>query len=191
MKNKLLSNIYVQLFLSFLKVGSMAIGGGYVILPMILREIGERREWCDEEDIMDYYTLAQSMPGMIAVNTATLIGYRMKKLPGAIVATLGMTLPSFVAIITIAAFFAKYQDLDWVQRAFRGIRAAVVATITVSVIRMAKRSIKSMMTGFLALLAFIALFFFQVSPFIIIVLAGILGVFYHVLVVERGHGHAG
>lgn len=166
----------LQLFMTFFKIGCMAIGGGYVILPMILKEIGEKHGWCDEDQIMDDYTLAQSFPGMIAVNTATIIGYRRQKLIGSIVATLGMVLPSFIAIIIIAAFFRRYQNIAWVQSAFKGIRAAVVATITVSVYRMARKSIKEIFTVFMCIISFILLYYIKLSPFIVLIMAAVIGV---------------
>lgn len=171
-------SIYLELFTSFFKIGSMAIGGGYVMLPMIQREVVEVKKWCSEDEVYDFYTLGQSLPGMISVNTATLIGYQLKGLPGAIAATAGMIMPSLIIIMFIAAFFGQIQENPVIQRAFKGIRAAVVATIAMAVIKMAKKSIVNVFGIVLATASFICFYFLKISPFYIVIGAGVMGMIY-------------
>lgn len=174
---KKINNIYLQMFQSFFKVGSMSIGGGYVMLPMIQKEVVDVRKWCTEEEVFDFYTLGQSLPGMISVNTATLIGYKLRGIRGAIVSTLGMILPSLVIIMLVASFFSNIKDNIYVQASFNAIRAAVVAIIGAAVVRMGKSGIQSVFSMVLAILAFLLVYIIGISP-IFVILAGIaVGVF--------------
>lgn len=112
------------------------------MLPMIQQELVTEREWATEEEILDYYAIGQCTPGIIAINTATLIGYKLRGVRGALVATTGMVLPSLVVIITIAIFFHQFQDYQLVQQAFRGIKIGVVALIVDVVIQMWDHSVQ-------------------------------------------------
>ena len=123
---------------TFFKIGIFTIGGGYAMIPLIQKEVVERHKWLSEEDMLDVIAIAQSCPGVFAINVSTFVGYKLSKLQGAIVATLGAALPSFIIILLIAMFFRHFQDNPVVVAMFRGIRPAVVALIAVPTFNMAK-----------------------------------------------------
>lgn len=132
--------MYWTLFLTFVKIGTFTIGGGYVMLPLIQREVVDRG-WLSKEDFIDLFSVAQSLPGIFAVNISIFVGYKLKRVPGGIVCALGSILPSFFIILAIALFFTHVQDNIWVEKAFKGLRPAVVALIAVPCLTTA-RSIK-------------------------------------------------
>lgn len=164
------------LFLIFARIGGFTFGGGYAMLPIIQREIVEARGWATHEEVADYYAIGQVTPGIIAVNTATFIGYKLKGVVGAIAATLGMITPSIVIITIIAIFFENFADYPLVQHAFAGIRIVVVALIAQVVFEMARKSVKDYVTGAIFVLGFLALIFIPISPVWIILAAGMVGV---------------
>ncbi len=127
-----------QLFLTFLKIGAFTFGGGYAMIPLIEREVIDRRGWVARADFLDLLTLAQSAPGPIALNTAVFVGYEMRGLRGALAAILGIIIPSFAAILAIAILFADVRHNAWVDAAFRGMRPAVVALIVAPVLSLAR-----------------------------------------------------
>ena len=129
--------LYLQLFWTYLKIGTFTIGGGYVMLSMIEREIVDRKGWIDREEFMNMIALAQAAPGLIAVNSAIFIGWRIGGWRGVIATVLGAVLPSFFIILAIAMVFQDYKDLPAVESIFKGIRPAVVALIAAPLIRMA------------------------------------------------------
>lgn len=138
MKNAKLSD----LFLSFARVGVMTFGGGYAMLPILQREIVEKKGWATEDQLADYYAVGQCTPGIIAVNTATFVGQSQAGLLGGVLATLGVVFPSIVIITTIAAFLKGFMDIEAVGHAFNGVRAGVTALILVSVIKLFKGAVK-------------------------------------------------
>ena len=164
-----------DLFWTFAKIGSITFGGGYAMLPIIQREIVEKKKWATESEVMDYYAVGQCTPGVIAVNTATFIGYRLKGIIGGIIATLGVIFPSLVIIMIIAAFLSNFADLVIIQHAFGGIRVAVVALIISSIIKLWKSSVKTYIGFIIAIAAFILGAFLQVSPIYVVIGAAILG----------------
>ena len=129
--------LYLQLFWTYLKIGTFTIGGGYVMLSMIEREIVDRKGWIDREEFMNMIALAQAAPGLIAVNSAIFIGWRIGGWRGVIATVLGAVLPSFLIILAIAMVFQNYKNLPAVEAVFKGIRPAVVALIAAPLIRMA------------------------------------------------------
>ncbi len=164
-----------QLFLAFMKIGAFTFGGGYAMLPMFQKELVEKNGWVTEEDLMDYYAIAQCTPGVIAVNTATIVGYRQKGFLGAVVTTLGVVFPSFVIISIIAAVLSNFADLPVVQYAFVGIRACVCALILNAVVKLGKKAIVDKMTLAIAILVFLVMCFVSVSPVVLVVLAATVG----------------
>ena len=130
--------ILLELFFSFAKVGVMTFGGGYAMIPLIEREVIDRRGWVERREFLDLLTLAQSVPGPIAVNTAVFVGYRIRGLRGALAALTGTILPSFTIILLIALFFADIRQNPVVDAAFKGMRPAVVALIIGPVISLAR-----------------------------------------------------
>lgn len=132
--------MYLTLFLTFVKIGMFTIGGGYAMLPLIQRDVVERG-WMTKEDFIDVFSVAQSLPGIFAVNISIFVGYRLKGVKGGVVCALGSILPSFIIMLMIALFFTQVKDNVWVEKAFKGLRPAVVALIAVPCLTTA-RSIK-------------------------------------------------
>ena len=165
----------LRLFLSFFKIGLFTFGGGYAMLPMLERELVEDRKWVTNEDILDYFAVGQCTPGVIAVNTATLVGYKRAKVLGAIIATLGVVCPSVIIITVIAAVLSNFADIPAVQHAFAGIRVAVCALITAAVIKLVKSNVKSVVQILLAVAAFVVVAVFGASPVWVVVGASVAG----------------
>jgi chromate transporter len=165
----------LELFLVFLRVSALTIGGGYVMFPLLKREVVDGKGWLSDEEMVDYYALGQSITGIIAMNTAALIGYRKSGIPGAIAAAAGMAAPSVVVIIFIAAFLVPYFDLPWVQKAFAGVRAAVVAMIVMAVLQVAKKSVNTVSGMGIAAGSFLAIVGVQMHPVPLILLGALLG----------------
>jgi chromate transporter len=137
-----LSTIHLQLFWTYLKIGSFTLGGGYAMLPLIQREVVERKRWIDEEEFLNMIALAQAAPGLIAVNSAVFIGWRVGGWKGVCGAVLGAVLPSFLIILAIAMVFQEWKELPAVEAVFKGIRPAVVALIAAPLVKMARSAIQ-------------------------------------------------
>jgi chromate transporter len=135
--------MFWQLFYTYLKIGTFTLGGGYAMLPLIQREVVDRKGWIDEEEFLNMIALAQAAPGLIAVNSAIFIGWRIGGWKGVCGAVLGAVLPSFVIILAIAMVFREWKELPAVEAAFKGIRPAVVALIAAPLFKMAKSAMKS------------------------------------------------
>jgi chromate transporter len=166
-------NKYLEIFSCFAKIGAFTIGGGYAMIPIIQKEVVEKKGWIEEEDFMDVLAISQSAPGLLAVNISIFLGYRLKGVKGSIVATLGSILPSFLIILLIAMFFAGYQDNPTIIKIFKGIRPVVVSLIAVPVINMAKKAKLNIYTGMLAVATALLVTFLKVSPIYILMVAGI------------------
>lgn len=164
-----------DLFWTFCKIGALTFGGGYAMLPLIQREIVENKKWSTEKEILDYYAVGQCTPGVIAVNTATFIGYKLRGIIGGIVATLGVIFPSIVIILIIATFLQNFADLAIVQSAFAGIRVAVVALIITTVVKLIKSSIKDHLGVIIAIIAFVISAFIGLSPVYVVIAAALTG----------------
>lgn len=134
-------NIYLDLFLTFAKVGVCTFGGGYAMLPILQREVVEKKGWATDEELTDYFAVGQCTPGIIAVNTATFVGRSQAGIAGGVIATLGLVFPSLVIIMVIAAFLQNFMHLEFVIHAFNGVRAGVVALILSSVIKLFKNAV--------------------------------------------------
>ncbi|MBQ9942651.1 MAG: chromate transporter [Christensenellaceae bacterium] len=164
-----------ELFILFARIGGLTFGGGYAMLPMLQKEIVENKGWATEEELMDYYAIGQCTPGIIAVNTATFIGYKTAGVFGGIFATLGVIAPSIVIISIIAAFISNFADLQVVSWAFTGIRVCVCVLIFNSVLKLGKGAIKD----WPALLVFLAVFVLslltEISTILFVVCSGLLG----------------
>lgn len=165
----------VELFLCFARVGLFTFGGGYAMLPMLTREVVENKHWATEAELVDYYAIGQCTPGVIAINTATFVGYKQKGVIGGIVATMGMVFPSFVIICAIAAFLQNFQDLAVVQHAFAGIRVAVGVLILNAVVKMWKTTVVNKIGIALAVASFLVSVILSPSPIYIILAAAIIG----------------
>jgi chromate transporter len=167
---------YFSLFITFARIGLFTFGGGYAMLPMLTRVVAEEKKWATEEELLNFYAISQCTPGIIAVNTATFIGAKQKGVLGAVSATLGLIFPSVVIITLIATFLHSFAGNETVQNAFAGIRIAACALMTVAVFRLARLSITGIITAFIAVLSFVSVAFFGLSPVFPILAAGIFGV---------------
>ena len=164
------------LFLTFSKVGVMTFGGGYAMLPILQREIVERKGWISEEELTDYYAIGQCTPGIIAVNTATFVGQKLAGVAGGIVATLGVVFPSLVIITVIAALLSNFAEVAAVQHAFAGIRVCVCVLIINAVVKLWKKTVVDLPT-LLVFLAVLALSLFtSLSPVIYVLCSAAAGV---------------
>lgn len=166
----------VELFWTFAKMGVVTFGGGYAMLPIIQREIVEKRHWASEAEVMDYYAIGQCTPGIIAVNTSTFIGYKRKGILGGFAATFGFVFPSLVIITMIAAFLQNFAHISYVTHAFNGIRACVCALILDAVIKLGKKSIIDKWCAVICVLITLLSIFTSLSPVVFVVLAGIAGI---------------
>lgn len=164
------------LFTLFFKIGIMTFGGGYAMLPMLERELVTKRNYVTMEEIMDYFAVGQCTPGIIAVNTATLIGFKRKGIVGGIFATIGVITPSVIIITLLASVLQLIAGHEITQNAFAGISVAVCALIVQAVLKLIKSGVKDALTLGIALGAFAASFFLNVSPIIVIIASAIIGV---------------
>lgn len=165
-----------ELFLTFMHVGGLTFGGGYAMLPILQREVVEKRGWATDEELTDYFAVGQCTPGIIAVNTATFVGQKQARVLGGIVATLGIVAPSLVIISVLAGFINTFAELAVVKNAFAGIRVCVCVLIFNAVCKLWKGSVKSKLA--LAIFAVVTLgsLFFDLSPVLFVVVAAVLGI---------------
>lgn len=167
----------LKIFLIFFKIGSFTFGGGYAMLPIIKRELVDNLGWVKEKDIYNYYAIGQSTPGIIAVNTATMTGYSLRGVKGALAATSGFIMPSLIIITFIASFFKRFQQINNFQHAFAAIQIAVVALIIDIVIKMWQKSDKTKVSFTIFIFSFLLLVVFDISPVFVILAAVAAGIF--------------
>lgn len=168
-----------QMFVIFFKIGAFTIGGGMAMIPVIQKEIVEKQKWMDDTEIVDVFAIVQSLPGVIAINSSIFLGYRLSGIIGGIVAALGVILPSLIIILAIFFLFPAVADNPYVQKAFAGVRAGLVAIIAVTVFKLAKPAIKDAMGILVAVVSFVAITFLKVDIVIVIVGSGLLGLAYY------------
>lgn len=169
---------YKKLFLTFFKIGLMTVGGGYAMIPVMQRKIVEDYGWLNKEEFLNALSLSQSSPGAIAINASVHIGYKMKGIRGALVSAIGTSLPSFLIIILVSLFFFNLRELEQVENAFKGVRAAVVAMILLSFIQLLKTA-KLSKLGYCGLgLGIMFLVAFKVNPAWLLLVGGIFSIIY-------------
>ena len=185
-------NLYWKLFWLFARIGVCTFGGGYAMLPILQRELVEKRDWVQEEELTDYFAIGQCTPGVIAINTATFVGHKLVGGVGGVIATLGVVFPSIVIIMVIAAFLQNFAQLPAVIHAFNGVRACVCALILSSVLKLRKSTMVDLPTvlifavvvvlavvgnfvTFPAGTALAAVMGFVTSPIVLVVAAGVTG----------------
>ena len=168
----------VQLFVAFARIGVMTFGGGYAMIPMLEREVVDKRKWATSEEIMDYYAVGQCTPGVIAVNTATFVGYSRAGVPGGIAATLGIIFPSLVIICIIAGILTSFADIPAVKSAFAGIRVCVCVLIFNAVMKLWKGAVKDKAALLLCLAVFVLSVFFDISPVIFVICCAAAGILF-------------
>ena len=175
-------NIYWDSFKTFFHIGLFTLGGGYAMIPLIEAEVVDKRHWVSKEEFVDLIAIAQSCPGVFAINISIFIGYKLRKLRGAISCALGTALPSFLIILLIAIFFHQFQDNPVVAAIFRGIRPAVVALIAVPTFKLASSAKLTWSNCWIPIASALLIWLMGVSPIYIILLAGIGGYVYGMLI---------
>ncbi|KAA6327259.1 Chromate transport protein [termite gut metagenome] len=170
--------IYGQLFGIFFKIGTFTIGGGYAMIPVIENEIVTKRQWVSKEDFLDLLAVAQSVPGILAVNMAVFVGFKLRRVGGSIASVLGTVLPSFLIIWAIALFFHNFKDNTTIERIFKGIRPAVVALIASPVFSLAKSAKINRYTIWIPVVSAWLIVSLGISPVWIIIAAGVGGLIF-------------
>ena len=171
-------NLYWESFKTFFKIGMFTLGGGYAMIPLIEEEVVNRHQWVKKEEMLDLIAIAQSCPGVFAINISIFIGYKLNKVRGAVATALGTALPSFLIILLIAMFFQQFKENRVVEAIFRGIRPAVVALIAVPTFNLAKSAHLNKFTIWIPIISALLIWAMGVSPIWIIILAGIGGYIY-------------
>ena len=165
-----------NLYFSFAKIGTFTIGGGLAMMPMMQSELIEKRKWITDEELIDYYAVGQSTPGIVAVNVATFVGYKQMGIVGGIFATLGMVTPSLVIIMILASLINSINDFPIIQKALKGINVAVAALLTSTIINFMKKTIKKFTNAIFMMISFLLVFVFKLPSFWIILFALLIGV---------------
>ena len=175
-------NIYCNLFLSFFRIGGLTFGGGLAQLPMLKFEVVQKHHWMEEEELLDIYAIGQCTPGIIAINTATYVGYKKAGIAGGIAATAGMVMPSLIVITLVAAILQAVIDNVWVQHAIIGIRGVVCALMLNTVQTLSKKTLKNRFSFIVAGIALLAAFFTGLPTLVIVIAAAVTGIVYHVVI---------
>ncbi len=176
------------LFLCFAKIGGFTFGGGYAMLPILQREVVEKYHWTSEEELLDYYAIGQCTPGIIAVNTATFIGYKQRGILGSLAATLGMISPSIFIIALIAAVLENFSNNPYVISALAGIQVCVCALVFMAVLQLAKKSVKDTQARIIFLLVLAATLFLGITTSYVIFAIGLLGFFQGIYLLKKKGG---
>lgn len=170
-----MSNLYWESFRTFFKIGMFTLGGGYAMIPIIEEEVVNRHKWVSKEEMLDLIAIAQSCPGVFAINISIFVGYKLNKVRGAVMTALGTALPSFLIILAIAMFFHQFEDNRVIAAMFRGIRPAVVALIAVPTFNLAKSAKLNWFTVWIPVVSALLIWLMGVSPIWIIIIAAIGG----------------
>lgn len=168
--------LLAQLFITFLKISPVTFGGGYAMIPLIEREIVDKRRWMKTQEIADVFAVAESVPGAIAINSATFIGFRLAGVLGAIVAMIGVMIPTFLIVVLLSIFFLQVQDHPKVEAAFTAIRATIVALIAYAAVNIGKTAAIDKTTTGLIIITVAAMFFLPIHPVLLIIGGGLLGI---------------
>ncbi|MGI6538162.1 MAG: chromate transporter [Caldicoprobacterales bacterium] len=173
--NRTLLKKALKLFTVFFRIGAFTFGGGFAMIPYIENEIVEKNHWIESDEILDIFAVVQSVPGVIAVNSSTFVGYRVAGLLGAFAATIGVVLPSYIIIAVIALLLYNFKDYPYVAEAFYGIQAGVTALMVHVVIKLGKKGAKNLFGLGLAAASFLALTVFGAPAIMILLVSGVLG----------------
>lgn len=173
MKSKLKQ--FIELYLAFVKIGTFTFGGGLAMMPIMQRELIEKRGWITEEEIIDYFAIGQSTPGIIAVNVATFVGYKRLGVLGGIIGTLGVVTPSWVIIMLLAGAISSVDKYPLAQKALKGINVAVAALLTSVIVKFSKKTIKNIWNAVFMFLAFALIYFLKVQSVWIILASLVIG----------------
>ena len=167
-----------KLFATFFRIGLFTFGGGYAMIPLLERDVVQRNGWLNSKEFTDLLAIAQSAPGVFAVNMAVFVGYRMRRVAGAVAAAFGCVLPSVVIILLIALFFRQFRHIEIVNNIFKGLRPVVVALIAVPVFNVARSARIGWSTLWIPVLTALLIVFAGVSPVYVIIVAGVAGLVY-------------
>lgn len=174
-------NELLQLYWSFFKIGGLTFGGGLAMLPMLEHELVQKRDWISQDELLDCYAIGQCTPGIIAVNTATFVGYKKRKVAGGIFATLGMVCPSLIIITLVASVLNAFMNNEIFIHALNGIRGVVCALLINTVINLGKKSLKSKMTWGIFIVVMIVSFLLKVPTVLLVVAAAVFGIVYDLI----------
>lgn len=167
--------VLIKLFISFFKIGLFSFGGGYAMLPLIQNEVVKLNKWLGPKEFVDVIAISQATPGPIAINSATYVGYKIAGIIGASVATLGVTIPSFVIILIMAKFFMSFKDNKYMDYAFEGLRPAVVGLVLAAAIMVGMSAFADYKSIIIFIAVFIASYKYDVDPILLIAGAGLTG----------------
>ena len=173
------------LFLTFFKIGSFTFGGGFAMIPLIERELIDKKKWISQDEMADILSISQAFPGAIAVNSAILIGRKLGGYTGAVFALLGVTLPSFMVILIVARLFIHISNINIIKAALKGIGSAIVALLIVTVIRIAKAGIKDKISPIITVIALFLLLGTRIHPIYVVIMGILFGMIYHGLRIIR------
>jgi len=165
-----------ELYLTFLKIGAVMFGGGYSMLPLLMRELVDKKKWCTEEEVLDYFSLAQCTPGVIAINSATFVGYKRGKALGGVVASLGVVTVPLLMIIVIAAVLQNLMSYPLVQHIFAGVRVAVAALMTVTIVRLIQKAAKNGISWVIVIVSFLLLTVVGLDSVWLVLMAAAFGI---------------
>ena len=183
----------IELYVAFMRIGAVNFGGGYAMLPLLEKDLNEKRHWTTTEELMDYFAIGQCTPGLIALNVSTFIGHKRKGTAGALAATLGFLTCPIAIILVISAFLTNFADLPVVKNAFAGIRVCVCVLILQAVMRLWKKSVPDKTALVLYLIIFLLMVFssrlpVRVPAALLVIMAGVFGVIWQVLKERRRQG---
>ena len=177
--NKEKIKLIIEIYVSFLKLGSVGFGGGYSMIPLIEREAVEEKKWVDKEKIVDIFAIAESLPGATALNSSAFVGYSVADVPGALAALIGNMTPAVIIVLTISALFMQYSNYPQVKSAFRGIYPVIVGLIAYAGFKIGKTAIKDLTGIIIAFVAFVLAIFFHVEPIPLIIAGAVTGILIH------------
>ncbi len=172
----------LDLFTTFLKIGALTFGGGYAMMPIMRKEVVEKKQWADDDDILKILVISESTPGVLAVNSATFIGYKIAGFKGSLVATLGVIIPSFVIISLISLFIIQFQQLTWVAYAFKGIQAGVAILIFKAALKLSKKIHFDLFAIIILICSLLYALFSEFSVIYALLVGAILGIIYGFLI---------
>ena len=178
-------NIYLSLFIEFFKIGLFTIGGGVAMIPVIEDRAVNKKKWLTSDEMIECIALGQSLPGVIAINTSTYVGYKKAGILGAIVATLGVIMPSFLIIIMLAGIITKVDHIKFVGGMLAGIKACVTGLVLVVTLNLAKRLLADKFSLVVAFIGFVSVVFFNVNAILIVIIAGVCGALYFAKVQKK------
>lgn len=175
MKERL--KVFLSLYAEFFYIGLFTIGGGLAMMPLMRDRLITKRKWMSEEELLDYYAIGQSTPGIIAINVSTFIGYKQARLLGALVSTLAMVTPSLIIIILLSNFISGINKNPLIQKALRGVNVGIAALLTDVTVNFARKTVKNYFTAFIFIITFILVALLRVPSFLIIFSAILFGIF--------------